>query len=469
MPALSPQEPRSLSWRLKESAGVGDVDKVNEEIAKGIDVNDGGEGRRTALHRACGRGRTEVVRALLAAGATPDAQTAGTHDSGLHMAAGGGFVDIVVLLLQHGASVSLANGCGWTPLHAALHANQMDVARILTRAGADPAKCNQAGVSPMMLSLRCDQHQVDSIAESARFQKENELDVAEGTPPDKPNYNQLRMERVQAASEREAARKTARDTAREEMKERSLVRKTAQAERSASLRFALETTIQASSSVLHSGTDYHDVTDADCALMGAMDSPGRRAVGIIGSPTNRRPKSNQERKRDRAVALKKSMQAASAKERAQRILQSRMGTEELEKIRLREEAKLEEERKVAEAAIKKEQEIAAAAAAAAEAAAEAAAAATKKEAQDKQEAEAAEAAAKQEAEAAEAKQAIEPEPELELITEATSHETEATAEATPAEPMPVAEVASTAVAEPIPERGAEQESDPAEQVPTCHS
>jgi ankyrin repeat protein len=58
----------------------------------------------TALHLAAGEGHLEIVKLLLEHGADVNAKTA--YETALHLAAGEGHLEIVKLLLEHGADVN---------------------------------------------------------------------------------------------------------------------------------------------------------------------------------------------------------------------------------------------------------------------------------------------------------------------------------------------------------------------------
>ena len=66
---------RMSARRLRDACERGDLDVVNDEIARGADVNDAVGASWTALHRAAERGRVQIVRALLNAGAEVGAET----------------------------------------------------------------------------------------------------------------------------------------------------------------------------------------------------------------------------------------------------------------------------------------------------------------------------------------------------------------------------------------------------------
>lgn len=61
--------------RLRDACDRGDLMVVNDEIAKGVDVNDAAGVGWTALHRAAERGRVHIVGALVRAGADVNTET----------------------------------------------------------------------------------------------------------------------------------------------------------------------------------------------------------------------------------------------------------------------------------------------------------------------------------------------------------------------------------------------------------
>lgn len=83
--------------------------------------------------------------------ADPNYRT-GSGGSALHQAAGRGLIDIVKLLLKHGAEVNIATAYGRTPLHQAAGGGSKDVVNLLLDAGANPTAMDLSNSSPRDLA-----------------------------------------------------------------------------------------------------------------------------------------------------------------------------------------------------------------------------------------------------------------------------------------------------------------------------
>jgi ankyrin repeat protein len=81
-------------------------------------------------------GKAEVLRTLLSAGARPDLTDPETGNTALMLAANRGFLDVVHLLLAHGARVDIVAKDGWTALQAAEMIGDEEAAALLRAAGA---------------------------------------------------------------------------------------------------------------------------------------------------------------------------------------------------------------------------------------------------------------------------------------------------------------------------------------------
>ncbi len=113
---------------LMLAAYKGAVDVVKDLIARGAEVNRPGW---TALHYAAFIGNNEVVQVLLDASAYIDAE-APNKNTPMMMAAYGGHIFTVKLLLNEGADPTLRNDRGLSALDLAAHANHKDIVEGLT-------------------------------------------------------------------------------------------------------------------------------------------------------------------------------------------------------------------------------------------------------------------------------------------------------------------------------------------------
>ena len=128
---------------IASSRGYADV--VRSLVDRGADLNTICQdrdriGRRcqwTPLHVASWNGIIQILTILLEHGADPNA----LDDSGqtaLHLASSReGFTD-VELLLEYGADMGVQDEDGWTPLHGAAHHLNLQVVAVLLNRGADP-------------------------------------------------------------------------------------------------------------------------------------------------------------------------------------------------------------------------------------------------------------------------------------------------------------------------------------------
>ena len=125
---------------------------VNKLIAHGANPNVADRVGNTPLHIACQTGRLDLVQSLLTvikcnpdaknkAGLTPLQVTSPWHSH------------IVKELVTHGASPSVANSDGNTPLHIACERHYFDtVKHLLTSADCDPNAKNKAGLTPLLVT-----------------------------------------------------------------------------------------------------------------------------------------------------------------------------------------------------------------------------------------------------------------------------------------------------------------------------
>ena len=120
-----------------QAALDGDLDKVKEEIEKGVDVNAFDSGNYTALMLAAYNGHHHVLKLLLEKGANIDAVD-GMNRTALMFASTGPFKQAVEILVKNGADVNAKDSEEeWTPLMMAAAEGQLEVVKVLIDNGAD--------------------------------------------------------------------------------------------------------------------------------------------------------------------------------------------------------------------------------------------------------------------------------------------------------------------------------------------
>ncbi|XP_050344611.1 ankyrin-3-like [Nymphalis io] len=107
----------------------------------------------TALYLACRYERSiQTIKAILES--VPDIANYGSndYDTPLHFSSDQGRVEVVQLLLDHGAIIDVQDFDGDTPLHHAALSKQYEVLALLLYAGADPELKNDANYLPFHLA-----------------------------------------------------------------------------------------------------------------------------------------------------------------------------------------------------------------------------------------------------------------------------------------------------------------------------
>lgn len=139
---------------IHQASSTGMLSDVEELIARGVDVNSRDHSGATALHHAALRGHVEVVKLLLESNAQVNS-VENKGNSPLHACISapllGGVTNprIVELLLNSGADINLQSKCcGRTPLHLAAFSGNLELVRLLLKHGADPKSLTPDGKTP---------------------------------------------------------------------------------------------------------------------------------------------------------------------------------------------------------------------------------------------------------------------------------------------------------------------------------
>jgi len=179
LPGIASCGPGEPEEPLIKAARLGRTNQVESLLASGVDINmQPGPRRLTALHAACGAGRADIVRLLLAKGADPELRDAAgatswdliwNRDRSLNrreqevmvaLLEGGVKLEsendergrtwlhrlcekvsssrmVSLLVRERGFDANARDAHGWTPLHVAVFANRYDTTLALLQQGAD--------------------------------------------------------------------------------------------------------------------------------------------------------------------------------------------------------------------------------------------------------------------------------------------------------------------------------------------
>ena len=125
---IVPNAPTRELWRIAET---GEIDEL-EAVLSRADINARNEHGMTALMRAAYHGRVEMVRVLLEHGADPNA-TRNDNFTALSLAAFFGHAEIVEVLMGHGAKTDVVTRFGTSPYIWAKARCFSDVARSIEK------------------------------------------------------------------------------------------------------------------------------------------------------------------------------------------------------------------------------------------------------------------------------------------------------------------------------------------------
>lgn len=146
---------RGAMLTLFEACAAGEVDRVEQLLASGPDVNAYSHDGWTPLHLAAFFGRGRISELLLAHGA--DARALSRNANGntpLHAALAGNHQMVAGLLIGSGADVNASDADGWRPIHLAAASGSLDSLRALLAQGAEVRATNRTGATPLDLAKK---------------------------------------------------------------------------------------------------------------------------------------------------------------------------------------------------------------------------------------------------------------------------------------------------------------------------
>jgi len=134
--------------KLFADAGWGNLAAVQEDLARGADVNARDSKGRTPLHSAASDGNDDIALVLLTHGADVNARGK-DGETPLHEAAEFGYAKVATTLLAHGADVNAKDSREYAPLLWAAENGYFDVATVLLAHGADANASDNFGDTPL--------------------------------------------------------------------------------------------------------------------------------------------------------------------------------------------------------------------------------------------------------------------------------------------------------------------------------
>jgi ankyrin repeat protein len=147
----------SMSRALVEAAEKGDVDRLQQLLERGVDINSAQENGWTALMAAAAHGQTAAIELLLTRGADPN-RTDSVGNTALHHAVCGNKDAILRALLDRGVDVNARTQTGYTALHLAVQDRRVRAVRRLIAAGANvnAQTTDQWALTPLKQALTDD-------------------------------------------------------------------------------------------------------------------------------------------------------------------------------------------------------------------------------------------------------------------------------------------------------------------------
>ncbi len=154
---------RGAADALIESAMSGDLEKVQQLVADGADINFANRVGMTPLMVAAQWNRPKIVGFLLSRGADLEAREYSSGFNPLFFACLSGNPAVVSMLLKHGANVNSANYDGRTALMTASFCGTTRVVKMLLEHGADVSATDRFGATAIAHALMAGQREVAKL------------------------------------------------------------------------------------------------------------------------------------------------------------------------------------------------------------------------------------------------------------------------------------------------------------------
>jgi ankyrin repeat protein len=151
---------------LMKAVQANDIAQVRKLVAQGTNVNELDQNQDAPLIMAAYKGYAEIVKLLLEAGADVTVVDPGMKATALHAAAYAGHAEAARLLIEHRIDIDKQGPFnGYTALHDAIWQNNVETAEVLINAGANLSLKSNAGETPLELARSHNRQKIVALIE----------------------------------------------------------------------------------------------------------------------------------------------------------------------------------------------------------------------------------------------------------------------------------------------------------------